>query len=67
MALNWAIEGKNLFLRLPPSVRNTNQKKFLKNIEIKKTCELFSERDWKIPKTGSKIEVFVTLPLYKLI
>ena len=40
----------HIFFKLPIRLRNTNQKEFFKKIDVKMSCTLFNEPNWKLPR-----------------
>ena len=46
----------HIFFKLPPRMRNTNQKKFFKNIDLKMSCTHLSEGDWETPRFCLKMD-----------
>ena len=45
-----------IFFKLPPRMRNANQKKFFKNIDLKMICTHLSEGDLKTPGFCLKVD-----------
>ena len=46
----------HIFFKLPIRLRNTNQKKFFKNIDLKISCTLFNAPNWKLPRFCPKMD-----------